>query len=103
MEDTAWGTEEREYGYLKPYLQELARLNPGSNFFHEQDSSGHFLRCGFTVPFLADLLTYGVPAQMHDMAHLRDQKYPGQLSHMVVEDWQPQYFGGKLGATPVRE
>ena len=91
MKDTAWGTEEREYGYLKPYLQELARLNPGSNFFHEQDSSGHFLRCGFTVPFLADLLTYGVPAQMHGMAHLRDQKPYG------CPGWQPQYFGGKLG------
>ena len=93
MKDTAWGTEEREYGYLKPYLQELARLNPGSNFFHEQDSSGHFLRCGFTVPFLADLLTYGVPAQMHDMEHLRDQKYPGQLSHMVVQGGNHNILG----------
>ena len=97
MKDTAWGTEEKEYGYLKPYLEELARVNPGSHFFHEQDSDGRFIRCGFTVPFLAEFLSNAVPAQIHDMAHLRDQKYPGQLSHMVVQDGNHNILGVTWG------
>ena len=93
MKDAAWGTEEKVYGYLKPYLEELARVNPGSHFFHEQDSDGRFIRCRFTVPFLAEFLSNAVPAQIHDMAHLRDQKYPGQLSHMVVQDGNHNILG----------
>ena len=97
LKDTAWGTEEKEYGFLKPYLEELTRLNPGSHFFYEEDKDGHFVRCGFTVPFLSDFLLHAIPAQMHDMAHLRNQKYPGQLSHMVVQDGNHNILGVSWG------
>ena len=60
LKHNAWGAEEKEYGYIKPYLEELVRLNPGSHFFHEQDSYSHFVQCGFTVPFLPELLTNAI-------------------------------------------
>ena len=34
---------------------------------------------------------------MHDMAHLRNQKYPGQLSHMVVQDGNHNILGVSWG------
>jgi hypothetical protein len=97
IKETQWGNEEKEYGLIKPYLEELTRLNPGSNYFYEQDEAGHFLRCGFTAPFAAKFLNYAIPAQIHDMCHLRNQKYPGQLSHMVAQDGNHNILGLSWG------
>ena len=77
----------KEYGYFQPYQEQLTLLNPGSHFFYVQKT------CGFTVPFVPDFLAHGILAQMHNMAHLCDQKYPGQLSHMVVQDGNHQILG----------
>ena len=86
MKSSVWGDKEKEYGHIKPYLQELTRLNPGSSFFYETDAKGHFVRCGFTPPFAATFLNNAIPAMITDMAHLRNQKFPGQLSQMVGQD-----------------
>ena len=93
LKKSQWGNEEQEYGLIKPYLMELTRLNPGSHYFFEQDSEGHFVRCGFTVPFAAKFLSLAMPALIHDMAHLHKQKYPGQLSHMVAQDGNHNILG----------
>ena len=53
---------------------ELTRLNPGYHYLYDQDIEGHFMRCGFTVPFAAKFLTLAMPALIHNMAHLKQTK-----------------------------
>ena len=91
-----YGKEEDEYNLIKPYLEELEKVNPGTIAevdFHP--TTNQFVRCYVIPNYGKRFLRNSLPAIFQDMAHLYT-KIPGNLwlavgmdgdHHLMLVGW----------------
>ena len=75
------------FGYLRPTLEALEKLNEGFLYELHTDENGAFIRCAWIIPTVVDCICHGgLGITALDGAHSRHPTYDGTLLCLVGKD-----------------